>query len=64
MTEKLWYKVWPEGVPKTVEIPEIPLHEVLRQAAKKFPNKSFIIYEDKKCHIESLMRILINLLMP
>ena len=48
MTEKLRYKVWPEGVPKTVEIPEIPLHEVLRQAAKKFPNKSFIIYEDKK----------------
>lgn len=48
MEEKLWYRVWPENVPKTVEIPEVPLYEVLRQTAKKLPNKPFIIYEDKK----------------
>ncbi|MFX0102987.1 MAG: long-chain fatty acid--CoA ligase [Candidatus Hodarchaeota archaeon] len=35
---KIFYQFWPEGVPKDVEIPDIPLFEMLRETAKKFPD--------------------------
>ncbi|TFG19755.1 MAG: long-chain fatty acid--CoA ligase, partial [Promethearchaeota archaeon] len=36
--QKIYYKNWPEGVPKEVEIPNISLVDSLENAAKKFPN--------------------------
>ena len=47
MSEKLWYKVWPEKVPKTVKVPEIAYHEVLRENARKYPSKPALIFENK-----------------
>ncbi|TFG26588.1 MAG: hypothetical protein EU532_09405, partial [Promethearchaeota archaeon] len=36
--QKLYYKHWPEGVPKEVEIPDISLVDSLENTVKKFPN--------------------------
>ena len=37
--QKLYYKHWPEGVPKEVEIPDISLVDSLENTVKKFPDK-------------------------
>jgi len=42
--EKPWYKFWPEGVPKSIEYPELPLGQVLRETAREYPQKTAIIY--------------------
>jgi long-chain acyl-CoA synthetase len=45
--EKPWFKFWPEGVPKHIEYPEVPLFELLRKTAEKYPNKTALVYFDK-----------------
>ncbi|MCP4762671.1 MAG: long-chain fatty acid--CoA ligase [archaeon] len=42
--DKPWYKYWPENVPKTIEIPKIPLDMYLREAAKKYPDNAATIF--------------------
>lgn len=39
---------WPEGVPYSIEYPVIPLHEVLKNSAKRFPNNAAITFMDRK----------------
>jgi len=34
--DRPWQQHWPTGVPKSIEYPRIPLHQLLRDAAKKF----------------------------
>jgi len=46
--DKPWYKVWPEGVPKSVEYPNIPLGEVLRETSRKYPKNDAIIYYGRR----------------
>jgi len=36
--ERPWHRHWPEGVPKTLEYPDIPVHELLRRTAKEGPD--------------------------
>ncbi len=36
--------LWPKDVPRNIEIPEIPLDQMLRNAAKKFPNSIAVTY--------------------
>jgi long-chain acyl-CoA synthetase len=45
--EKPWFKFWPEGVPKHIDFPEIPLQELLMKSAREFPEKTAIVYFDK-----------------
>jgi long-chain acyl-CoA synthetase len=45
--EKLWFKFWPEGVPKHIVYPEVPLFELLRKTAEKYPSNTAIVYFDK-----------------
>jgi len=52
--EKPWYKFWPPGVRKHIDYPEVPLHEFLRNSAQKYPNKTAIIYFDKKITYKEL----------
>jgi long-chain acyl-CoA synthetase len=47
-TEKPWFKFWPEGVPKHIDFPEVPLQELLIKSAKDFPEKPAIVYYDKE----------------
>ncbi len=37
--EKLWMKSWPEGVPQTLEYPEVPLYNLLTESAAKYPER-------------------------
>lgn len=52
--EKPWYKRWPETVPKNVEIKPTPLHRLLADTAKKFPNKVAVYFFDTKLTFRDL----------
>jgi long-chain acyl-CoA synthetase len=52
--EKPWYKFWPPGVRKHIDYPEVPLFEFLRDSAKKYPDKTAIIYFDRKITFREL----------
>jgi long-chain acyl-CoA synthetase len=45
--EKPWFKFWPESVPKHIDYPEVPLFELLRKTAEKYPRNTAIVYFDK-----------------
>jgi long-chain acyl-CoA synthetase len=38
------YNAWPEGWPKNLNYPEIPVHELLDQAAARVPNRVAVIF--------------------
>ena len=40
--KRLWYKFWPATIPPNLDYPKVPLHELLRDTAKKHPNISAI----------------------
>jgi len=46
--ERPWFKHWPEGVPKAIEYPRIPLHQVLRDAAKALPDHTATVFYGAK----------------
>jgi len=52
--EKPWYKFWPEGVPKHIDYPEVPLFELLRKTVEKYPEKTAIVYFDRKITYKEL----------
>ncbi len=43
-----WYKHWPEGVPKSIDYPDIPVHEVLRNTAMAHPDWPAIRFYGKR----------------
>ena len=45
--EKPWFKFWPEGVPKHIEYPRVPLSDLMKNAAESHPNHTAIVYFDK-----------------
>jgi long-chain acyl-CoA synthetase len=45
--EKPWFKFWPEDVPRNLDYPEVPLSELLKKTAEKYPDKTAIMYFDK-----------------
>ena len=52
--EKPWYKFWPEGVPKHIEYPEIPLFDFLRKTAESHPNYTAVVYFGKEITYKQL----------
>jgi len=48
MKRKPWLKFWPEGVPQSIKYPEIPLYDLLRGTAEKYPNCTAMIFQDNK----------------
>jgi long-chain acyl-CoA synthetase len=46
--EKRWYRFWPEGVPKHIDYPEIPLSDFLKNTAESNPNHVAIVYFDRE----------------
>lgn len=51
---KNWLKNWPEGVPISIKYPKIPLFEFLRNTARKFPNRTAMIFYGKKTTYKQL----------
>lgn len=47
--DKPWSKFWPEGVPRHIDYPEVPLSELLQNTAAKYPDN--IVF---KCQEDSL----------
>ncbi len=43
---KLWFKNWPQNVPKQLKYPEAPVFELLRKSANLHPKKVAIAYLD------------------
>ncbi|MDZ4230277.1 MAG: AMP-binding protein [Dehalococcoidales bacterium] len=37
--DRPWFKFWPEGVPRHIDYPEIPLFELLTGTARKYPDR-------------------------
>jgi len=42
--EKPWLKFYDEGVPATIEYPDIPVHQALADAAARFPDRAGVIF--------------------
>ena len=45
---KPWYRHWPQGVPKSIDYPNIPVHELLRRTAKEHPDWPAIRFYGKQ----------------
>ncbi|MEE8414626.1 MAG: long-chain fatty acid--CoA ligase [Dehalococcoidales bacterium] len=53
LQDRPWFKFWPEGVPKTLEYPEIPLFGLLSRAAERWPeNIAFSSGEERLSYEE------------
>ena len=52
--ERPWLASWPEGVPKSIDYPEISVHELLRRAAKDFGNRPAITFYGKSLSYRDL----------
>jgi acyl-CoA synthetase (AMP-forming)/AMP-acid ligase II len=37
--DRPWFKYWPEGIPRRIEYPEIPLNQFLVDSAWRYPDK-------------------------
>ncbi len=52
--KRLWFKVWPKGIPKTIKYPDIPLYTLLKDSAEKYPNKLAIDHEKDQISYKKL----------
>ena len=52
--ERPWLGSWPEGVPKSIDYPETPVHELLRRAAKEFGDRPAITFYGKSISYRAL----------
>ena len=48
LKSRSWLKFWPRGVLQTIDYPDIPLFELLRNTAKKHPEHTAIIFQGKR----------------
>lgn len=55
--EKSFYQFWPEDVPKTIEIPKIPLDKFLHDTAKEYPDAIATTYFGSKLTYKKLDEI-------
>lgn len=54
--ERPWLDHYDEGVPYTIGVPRVPMHRLLRSAARRFPNKTAIIFEGQPLSYRFLNR--------
>jgi len=54
--ERPWLTYYDEGVPPTISIPAMPIYKFLRSAAKRFPNKTAIVFEGARLSYRRLNR--------
>lgn len=52
--ERPWFKSWPEGLPKSLDYPEVPIFTFLMDTAKKLPKKTAIIFYGYKITFSEL----------
>ncbi len=49
-----WVDHYENGVPYTIAVPDVPLHNLLRSAERRFANQAAIIYEGRKISYRQL----------
>src|SRR3989454_499466 len=52
--ERPWLRSWPQGVPKSIDYPEISVHELLRRAANEFGDRPAITFYGKSTSFRDL----------
>ena len=55
---KPWLKYYPEGVPETVDIPDISVAELFDQVAEKYRSNTALIFYGKKISYENLKNLI------
>ncbi len=43
--ERVWTKFYDQGVPTTIEVPDIPLHHFLEETAKRYPDRAATLFK-------------------
>lgn len=43
-----WHLRWPDGVPKSIEYPQIPVSGILRSSAGKYPHRTATVFDGKE----------------
>jgi len=56
--EKPWFKFYPEGVPKSIDYPNMSMAEYLKEIAKNYPNDIALIFEGFKITYNELMKLI------
>jgi long-chain acyl-CoA synthetase len=51
---KPWIKFYPGDVPPTIAYPEVPLPQLLREAARKYPDNTAVVFEGYKITFKEL----------
>jgi len=54
--ERPWLDHYPDGVPYTVGLPPVPMHRLLRSAARRFPLRTALIFEGGRMTYRRLNR--------
>jgi len=54
MDDKPWLKRYDEGVPQTIDYPEVPLHQLLEEAAEKYPDAPCTIFKGAKISFQEM----------
>jgi len=54
LLERPWHTHWPEGVPKTIDYPDIPVHQLLRRAAKEHGSRAAVTFYGKSLTYQEL----------
>ncbi len=55
--ERIWYKAYDQGVPATLDYPEVPLYQFLDKAARDSPGTAATIFMGRKMTYEKLTRL-------
>jgi long-chain acyl-CoA synthetase len=51
---KPWFSSWPQGVPKNIKYPKVPLHTILKKTAKAHHEKTAIAYFERNISYREL----------
>ena len=54
MTEKVWLSSYPEGIPHTLDFPQIPVQQFLTEAAQEVPEKVALHFMGKEMTYKEL----------
>ncbi len=54
--ERQWLDHYPDGVPYTVGLPPVPMHRLLRSAARRYPLRTALVYEGGRTTYRRLNR--------
>jgi long-chain acyl-CoA synthetase len=54
INERPWLTHYDAGIPYTIAVPNIPIHQVLRSASSRFPRQTALIYEGKRISYRNL----------